>query len=152
MAKPFTDGLAQAGFVLSRSSFLGSLLVLRQKLVYPIPSMSSPDLTQTKTENAKLTSGATVMHTNYSNMIRGLLTAEEVVLDFGFNPGNGGTPAGEVPDFHSRIILGFSSALRLHQLLHALLEKRQEAVQQALTQEQVAKSGSDVEVFGTRPA
>jgi len=91
------------------------------------------------------------MQTNYSNMVRGFLTAEEITLDFGFNPSGGGAPLEERPAIHSRIVLGFPSAVRLYQLLHALLAKRQEAVNQAAAHEQSAKSG-EVKVFGATAA
>ncbi len=74
------------------------------------------------------------MATHYSNMCRGTLTAEEIVLDFGFNPNSGGQVTEEPAEMQSRVILSPSSAVRLHQLLHVLLTKRQEAIQQAAQQ------------------
>jgi len=71
------------------------------------------------------------MEIHYSNMVRGLMTPEEVILDFGMNPNIGGKIVDEKISMHSRIIMSVSSAVRLHQLLQAILTKRQEAVQQA---------------------
>lgn len=67
----------------------------------------------------------------YANLCRGMMGAEEIILDFGFNPNSGGKVLDEPAELSSRIILSIPSAVRLHQLLHALLAKRQEAVQQA---------------------
>jgi hypothetical protein len=67
----------------------------------------------------------------YANLCRGMMTAEEVILDFGFNANSAGKILDEPVELSSRIILTVPSAVRLHQLLHALLAKRQEAVQQA---------------------
>jgi hypothetical protein len=78
----------------------------------------------------------TNLQTTYSNMVRGLMTAEEIMLDFGFNPNSGGRVVDEPVDLKSRIILSIPSAARLHQLLHTLLTKRQEAVQQAMARQQ----------------
>lgn len=85
---------------------------------------------------------------DYANMVRGLLTSEEIILDFGFNPGSVGVAPGETAAVSSRIVLGFPSAVRLYQLLHALLAKRQEAVQQASEAGQPA-SNPEVKVFGS---
>lgn len=73
------------------------------------------------------------MDTHYANMIRGMMTPEEVILDFGINPNVGGKMVDEKIRVHSRVILTISSAVRLHQLLQAMLTKRQEAIQQAAT-------------------
>jgi len=70
------------------------------------------------------------MVTMYSNMTRGLMTPEEIILDFGFNPNVGGRVVDEPAELTTRIILSAASAVRLHQLLHALLAKRQQALQQ----------------------
>lgn len=75
------------------------------------------------------------METIYSNMCRGLMTAEEIMLDFGFNPNNGGKVVDEHVEVRTRVVLSFPSAVRLHQLLHALLAKRQEAVEQAMARQ-----------------
>lgn len=80
------------------------------------------------------------LQTTYSNMVRGLMTAEEIMLDFGFNPNSGGRVVDEPVDLRSRIVLSIPSAARLHQLLHTLLTKRQEAVQQAMARQQEAAS------------
>lgn len=89
------------------------------------------------TENASVPEMTTAnLQTTYSNMVRGLMTAEEIMLDFGFNPNSGGRVVDEPVDLRSRIILSIPSAARLHQLLHTLLTKRQEAVQQAMARQQ----------------
>lgn len=74
------------------------------------------------------------LQTTYANFVRGLMTAEEIILDFGFNPNNGGRIVDEPVAVSSRVVLSPASAARLYQLLHALLAKRQEAVQQAQAQ------------------
>jgi hypothetical protein len=74
------------------------------------------------------------MQVNYANLCRGMMTAEEVVLDFGFNPNSGGRVLDEPAEVSSRIIMSVPSTVRLYQLLHALLAKRQEAVQAAAEQ------------------
>ena len=71
------------------------------------------------------------LQVHYANLCRGMMGAEEVILDFGFNPNSSGRVTDEPAQLTSRIILTVPSAVRLHQLLHALLAKRQEAVQQA---------------------
>jgi hypothetical protein len=76
------------------------------------------------------------LQATYSNMVRGLMTAEEIMLDFGFNPNSGGKVVDEPVDLRTRVILSIPSAARLHQLLHTLLTKRQEAVQQAMARQQ----------------
>jgi hypothetical protein len=75
------------------------------------------------------------METIYSNMCRGLMTAEEIMLDFGFNPNSGGRVVDEPAEVRTRVVLSLPSAVRLHQLLHALLAKRQEAIEQAATRQ-----------------
>lgn len=75
------------------------------------------------------------METIYSNMCRGLMTAEEIMLDFGFNPNSGGKVVDEPVEVRTRVVLSLPSAVRLHQLLHALLAKRQEAVEQAMARQ-----------------
>jgi hypothetical protein len=79
------------------------------------------------------------MQVHYANLCRGLMSAEEIVLDFGFNPNSAGKITDEPVQLTSRIILTVPSAVRLYQLLHALLAKRQEAVQQA----QAASAGPE---------
>jgi hypothetical protein len=83
------------------------------------------------------------MQVSYANLCRGMMTAEEIVLDFGFNPNSGGKVLDEPAALTSRIIMSVPSTVRLYQLLHALLAKRQEAVQaiQAASAE-AAGSGS----------
>jgi len=71
------------------------------------------------------------MQTTYANFCRGLMTAEEIMLDFGFNPNSSGKTVDEQAEVTSRVIMSVPSTVRLYQLLHALLAKRQEAVQAA---------------------
>lgn len=82
------------------------------------------------------------LQTTYSNFCRGLMTAEEIILDFGFNPNSGGRVVDEQPEVASRIILSPQSTVRLYQLLHALLAKRQEAVQQAQAAASTSEAGA----------
>ena len=91
---------------------------------------------------------STGIRAEYANIVRGLLTPEEIILDFGFNPGSVGVAPEEGAAISSRIVLGFPSAVRLYQLLYALLAKRQEAVQQASEAGQPA-SKPEVKVFGS---
>lgn len=58
------------------------------------------------------------------------MTHEEIVLDFGFNANSGGRVVDEPAELTTRIVLSAASAVRLHQLLHTLLAKRQEVLQQ----------------------
>jgi hypothetical protein len=71
------------------------------------------------------------MQTSYANMVRGLMTAEEVILDFGVNPNITGKIVDEPVQLTNRIVLSLPSAVRLHQLLQAMLARRQQAAQQA---------------------
>lgn len=71
------------------------------------------------------------MQTTYSNMVRGLMTAEEVILDFGLNPNLNGKIVDEPVNLSNRVVMSLSSAARLHQLLQAMLSRRQQAVQEA---------------------
>lgn len=71
------------------------------------------------------------MQTTYSNMVRGLMTAEEVILDFGLNPNLNGKIVDEPVNLTNRVVMSVSSAARLHQLLQAMLTRRQQAVQEA---------------------
>jgi hypothetical protein len=86
------------------------------------------------------------MQVSYANLCRGMMTAEEIVLDFGFNPNSGGKVLDEPASLSSRIIMSVPSTVRLYQLLHALLAKRQEAVQ-ALQQAAAAEAGGSVPAF-----
>jgi hypothetical protein len=70
------------------------------------------------------------MQTSYANMVRGLMTAEEVILDFGVNPNITGKIVDEPVQLTNRIVLSLPSAVRLHQLLQAMLTRRQQAQQQ----------------------
>jgi hypothetical protein len=71
------------------------------------------------------------MQTSYSNMVRGLMTAEEVILDFGLNPNLNGKIVDEPVNVTNRVVMSVSSAARLHQLLQAMLTRRQQVVQEA---------------------
>jgi hypothetical protein len=70
------------------------------------------------------------MQTSYSNMVRGLMTSEEVILDFGVNPNITGKIVDEPVQLTNRIVMSLPSAVRLHQLLQAMLARRQQAEQQ----------------------
>jgi hypothetical protein len=83
----------------------------------PTDQITAPELSTAK------------MQVSYANLCRGMMTAEEIVLDFGFNPNSGGRVFDEPAEVSSRVIMSVPSAVRLYQLLHALLAKRQEAVQ-----------------------
>lgn len=74
------------------------------------------------------------METTYSNMVRGGMTAEEVFLDFGLNPNLNGKIVDEPVQLTNRIVMSQASAVRLHQLLDAMLTRRQQAIEQARSQ------------------
>jgi hypothetical protein len=93
------------------------------------PMQASPAPTDQASATPELSTEK--MHVAYANLCRGMMTAEEIVLDFGFNPNSGGRVLDEPAAVSSRIIMSVPSTVRLYQLLHALLAKRQEAVQQA---------------------
>lgn len=95
------------------------------------PQAKSPDIAQSR------------LAITYANFCRGLMTAEEVVLDFGFNPNSGGIVVNEPAEVTARVVLSPQSAVRLYQLLHALLAKRQEAVQQAQAAAASAEGGAE---------
>lgn len=71
------------------------------------------------------------MQTSYSNMVRGLMTSEEVILDFGVNPNLNGRIVDEAVQLTNRIVMTHASAVRLHQLLETMLARRQQAVEHA---------------------
>jgi len=71
------------------------------------------------------------MQTTYSNMVRGLMTAEEVILDFGLNPNLNGKIVDEPVNVTNRVVMSLASAARLHQLLQTMLMRRQQAAQEA---------------------
>lgn len=71
------------------------------------------------------------MECAYANMVRGLMTAEEVILDFGINPNLNGKIVEEPIMMSHRIVLSPATAGRLHQLLQTMLTRRQEAIQEA---------------------
>lgn len=64
--------------------------------------------------------------TTYSNMCRGVMTAEEVILDFALNPNLNGRVLEEAVEVKSRVVMSFSSAKRLLHLLHAMISKHEE--------------------------
>ena len=95
----------------------------------PMSASFPPDSQNTPAPPVELSIAHLQVH--YANLCRGMMTAEEVILDFGFNANSAGKILDEPAELSSRIILTVPSAVRLHQLLHALLAKRQEAVQQS---------------------
>lgn len=64
--------------------------------------------------------------TLYSNMCRGVMTSEEVILDFALNPNINGRVLDESIEVKSRVIMSFSSAKRLLHLLHAMVTKHEQ--------------------------
>lgn len=62
----------------------------------------------------------------YSNMCRGVMTSEEVILDFALNPNLNGRVLDEPVEVSSRVVMSFSSAKRLLHLLHAMVSKHEE--------------------------
>ncbi len=88
---------------------------------------------ETKTQNPaeQIVLSTVGMETTYSNMVRGLMTAEEVILDFGLNPNLNGKIVDEPVNLTNRIVMSLASAARLHQLLQTMLTRRQQAVQEA---------------------
>jgi hypothetical protein len=86
------------------------------------------------------------MQTSYSNFVRGMMTAEEVFLDFGLNPNATGKVVDEPAVLTNRVVLSVQSAARLHQLLQSMLVRRQQAVEAA--QANAAGAAGD----GTTPA
>lgn len=64
--------------------------------------------------------------TIYSNMCRGVMTSEEVILDFALNPNLNGRVLDEPVEVTSRVVMSFSSAKRLLHLLHAMVSKHEE--------------------------
>lgn len=91
------------------------------------PTQENTSQTETE-ENFELSTAG--MHTSYANMVRGLMTAEEVILDFGVNPNLNGKIVDEPVALNNRIVMSLQSAARLHQLLQTMLTRRQQAVQQ----------------------
>ncbi len=86
---------------------------------------------ENQTQPEQITLSTAGMQTVYSNMVRGLMTAEEVILDFGLNPNLNGKIVDEPVNMTNRVVMSLSSAARLHQLLQAMLTRRQQAVQEA---------------------
>jgi lactate dehydrogenase-like 2-hydroxyacid dehydrogenase len=64
--------------------------------------------------------------TVYSNMCRGAMTSEEVLLDFALNPNINGRVLDEPAEITTRLVLSFPSAKRLLHLLHAMVTKHEE--------------------------
>lgn len=64
--------------------------------------------------------------TLYSNMCRGVMTSEEVILDFALNPNINGRVLDEPITVKSRVVMSFSSAKRLLHLLHAMVSKHEQ--------------------------
>lgn len=65
--------------------------------------------------------------TIYSNMCRGVMTSEEVILDFALNPNLNGKVLDEPLEVQTRVVMSFSSAKRLLHLVHAMVTKHEEA-------------------------
>lgn len=65
--------------------------------------------------------------TIYSNMCRGVMTSEEVILDFALNPNLNGKVLDETLEVKTRVVMSFSSTKRLLHLLHAMVTKHEEA-------------------------
>lgn len=65
--------------------------------------------------------------TVYSNMCRGVMTSEEVILDFALNPNLNGKVLDEPLEVTTRVVMSFSSAKRLLHLVHAMVSKHEEA-------------------------
>lgn len=80
----------------------------------PTPSQSALKISTAKT--------ATI----YSNMCRGVMTSEEVILDFALNPNLNGRVLDEDIEISNRVVMSFSSAKRLLHLLHAMVNKHEE--------------------------
>lgn len=86
-------------------------------------------MTVSNSENTQQTLQISVekADTIYSNMCRGVMTSEEVILDFALNPNLNGKVLDEALEVKSRVVMGFSSAKRLLHLLHAMVSKHEEA-------------------------
>ncbi len=80
-------------------------------------------------EQLPLQISAASMQTSYSNFVRGVMTEEEVMLDFGLNPNVAGKVVDEPAVLTNRIIISIPSAVRLHQLLQSMLIRRQQAAE-----------------------
>jgi hypothetical protein len=65
--------------------------------------------------------------TIYSNMCRGVMTSEEIILDFALNPNLNGKVLDEPIDVKGRVVVSFPSAKRLMHLLGTMLAKHEEA-------------------------
>jgi len=65
--------------------------------------------------------------TIYSNMCRGVMTSEEIILDFALNPNLNGRVLDEPIEVKGRVVVSFASAKRLMHLLNTMLVKHEEA-------------------------
>ncbi len=96
-------------------------------------------------QNEQIAISTAGMQTTYSNMVRGLMTAEEVILDFGLNPNMNGKIVDEPVNLTNRVVMSISSAARLHQLLQAMLARRQQVVQEAQEAQKAAATSAPKE-------
>ncbi len=85
--------------------------------------MNSPTAPNPATEQPIELAGAEAI---YSNMCRGVMTSEEVILDFALNPNINGRVLDEPIQVKSRVVMSFSSAKRLLHLLHAMVSKHEQ--------------------------
>ena len=120
-------------FSLGRTSKLDRVLM---RLPWSFPLKRKPEVLacftmENQTQPEQITLSTAGMQTVYSNMVRGLMTAEEVILDFGLNPNLNGKIVDEPVNVTNRVVMSLASAARLHQLLQAMLTRRQQAVQEA---------------------
>jgi hypothetical protein len=100
---------------------------------------TTPEASAQQTSVAISTEG---MQNSYSNFVRGLMTPEEIILDFGINPNSAGKIVEEPAVVHNRVIMSIPSAVRLHQLLHSMLSRRQQAQDEAAARQAAATSPS----------
>ena len=84
--------------------------------------MSEPNSPQPPAVPITVDKAATI----YSNMCRGVMTSEEVILDFALNPNINGRVLDEPVSVSSRVVMSFPSAKRLLHLLHAMVTKHEE--------------------------
>jgi len=93
---------------------------------------TSTDIANPQDQAAQAVEISTInMQTSYANMVRGLMTAEEVILDVGVNPNLNGKIVDEPVSMSNRIVMSVGAAARLHQLLQTMLTRRQQAIQEA---------------------
>jgi len=84
--------------------------------------MSTPDSNSQQPPAISMEKANTI----YSNMCRGVMTAEEVILDFALNPNINGPVLDEPLAVNTRVLMSFPSAKRLLHLLHAMVTKHEE--------------------------